>query len=145
MGSQAPSATGALPAASVAMGPRAAASSGTLRAPVAVTGMGAVTSFGDGTAALWRALAEGADGIAPITRFSTAGFSVQNAAMVPDGASAARKTEELALDFAIRAAREAVRSARLEPANLLTRDGAASGPKPRAPAEPFSATPARIA
>lgn len=89
------------------------------RAPVAITGMGAVTALGFGTEVLWRALAEGNDGIRAVERFSTEGFSVHTAGMVPvpppaPGAPTEKKTAEHALDFAIAAAREAVRSARLD-------------------------------
>lgn len=89
--------------------------SGAPRAPVAITGIGAVTALGFGVPALWRALAEGTCGIRPIGRFSTEGFSVRTAGMVPvpSAASGGKKTEDLALDFAIAAAAEAARAARL--------------------------------
>lgn len=85
-----------------------------MRAPVAVTGMGVVSAAGAGIPALWGALAEGVDGIRPIERFSTEGFSVHTAGMVPGvRASRGKATADHALDFAIAAAREAIRSAGL--------------------------------
>jgi 3-oxoacyl-[acyl-carrier-protein] synthase II len=105
------------------MEPRSASNSGAVRAPVAVTGLGAVSALGFGAGAIWRALAEGRDGIRPIERFSTEGFSVHTAGMVPlPAAGPARETADHALDFAVAAAREAVASARL---------GAAGAPAPR--------------
>ncbi len=93
----------------------AAAAGGAVRAPVAITGLGAVSAVGPGAPAIWRALQEGRDGIRPIERFSTEGFSVRNAALVPDARSdASAGTADLALEFAIEAAREAVRSASID-------------------------------
>jgi len=50
----------------------------------AVTGIGAVTALGRGTARLWDAMAAGEQGIARIARFATDGFDVQIAGVVPD-------------------------------------------------------------
>lgn len=84
------------------------------RAPVAITGLGAVSAVGHGAPAMWRALEQGTDGIRPIERFSTEGFSVKNAALVPGvRGDASAGTGDLALEFAIEAAIEAIRSAGL--------------------------------
>ena len=96
---------------------RSAAASGDrslVRGPVAITGVGAVTAFGAGARLLWRAIAEGDDAIRPVERFSTEGFSVRAAAMVPlRPGPVLSKTADLALGFALEAASEAVRSARV--------------------------------
>jgi 3-oxoacyl-[acyl-carrier-protein] synthase II len=118
MGPQAAPNPGARRANSVSMGPPAAPNPGARRAPVAITGIGAVTALGFGVDAIWRALVEGADGIRPIERFSTEGFSVHTAGMVPlsapaPGAVTGKKTADHALDYALAAAAEAGRSARL--------------------------------
>ena len=84
-----------------------------LRAPVAITGLGAVSAVGHGTRALWRALEEGRDGIRPIERFSTEGFSVHNAALVPGAKGDPKATGDIALELAIEAGREAIAHARL--------------------------------
>lgn len=99
-----------------------------VRAPVAITGLGAVSAVGRGVESIWRALAAGQDGIRPIERFSTEGFSVRHAAMVRDSGAEgdsraerpSRATQDLALDFAVTAAREALSAARL--ADSVPRD-----------------------
>lgn len=53
------------------------------RPSVVVTGLGALSSLGPGVDALWAAIGQGRDGIQPIARFSTEGFSVRLAGMVP--------------------------------------------------------------
>lgn len=85
--------------------------------PIAITGMGAVSALGAGTSALWAAIEEGRDGIRPIERFSTEGFSVALGGMVP-GADAG----DLCVAFATAAAREA-----LAHAGLSIGAGGASG------------------
>ncbi|MEZ4295571.1 MAG: beta-ketoacyl-[acyl-carrier-protein] synthase family protein [Polyangiaceae bacterium] len=96
------------------------------RVPVAITGAGVVSAVGFGAPALWGALAEGRDGIRTIERFSTEGFSVHTAGMVPvsgdlaSPAEPAKKTADHALDFAIRAAREAVIAAKLRDGEALS-------------------------
>lgn len=86
------------------------------REPVAITGLGAVTALGVGASALWEGLAAGVDGIRDVERFSTEGFQVHTAGMVrlPIDETIGRKgTAELALQFAIPAAKEALLSAGL--------------------------------
>lgn len=51
---------------------------------VVITGMGAVTPVGNDVASFWESLKNGVCGIAPITRFDTAGFKVKVAAEVKD-------------------------------------------------------------
>jgi 3-oxoacyl-[acyl-carrier-protein] synthase II len=88
--------------------------------PIAITGLGAVCSLGVGVPALWSAIAEGRDGIRPIERFPTAPFAATHAALVP-GFEEPRSIEkgriwprELAIDFAVRAIREAALEARVD-------------------------------
>src|SRR5262245_2102856 len=50
---------------------------------VAITGMGAVSALGTGCAALWRAVAEGRDGLRPAARFDTRPFPSAIAGMWP--------------------------------------------------------------
>ncbi|HEX3759343.1 MAG TPA: beta-ketoacyl synthase N-terminal-like domain-containing protein, partial [Kofleriaceae bacterium] len=79
----------------------------------AVTGMGAVTAFGRGTARLWDAMAAGEQGIRRIERFSTEAFDVQIAGVVPDRNDprwedpGAALCIELAVDAALEACRAA--------------------------------------
>jgi 3-oxoacyl-[acyl-carrier-protein] synthase II len=80
------------------------------RVPVGITGMGAVSALGRGTGAIWAAIAAGRDGIRPIERFSTEGFSVHLGGMVAD-AGGAREGGDLCVDFAVEAAREAIAEA----------------------------------
>lgn len=51
---------------------------------VVITGMGAVTPIGIGVNNFWKALISGSRGVAPITRFDTAGLPVTFAAEVKD-------------------------------------------------------------
>ncbi len=51
---------------------------------VVVTGLGVVSPVGQGKESYWRALREGRSGVAPISLFDTAGFSVTIAAEVRD-------------------------------------------------------------
>ena len=81
----------------------------------AISGMGAVSCLGVGCDALREALAAGRDGLAPIDRFSTDGFSVHLAGLVPGMAPAARGEARCAA-FAETAAREALARARFDPA-----------------------------
>ena len=76
------------------------------RAAVGITGIGAVSSVGLGASLLEGALDGSLDGIRAIERFSTDGFQSHLGAMVPgfDG----RGDGDLALDFALLAAREAL-------------------------------------
>ena len=56
----------------------------TARRRVVVTGVGAVTPIGTGTALAWSRLLKGESGVAPITRFDTTGFKTKIAAEVKD-------------------------------------------------------------
>jgi 3-oxoacyl-[acyl-carrier-protein] synthase II len=84
---------------------------------IVVTGIGAVSSLGEGCAALWQGLAEGRDGIRPIARFSTDGLTVHLGALVP-GHDQPRPDQELCLDFARRAASEAWQESRAGTAGI---------------------------
>jgi len=93
---------------------------------VAITGAGAVSAYGLGVPALWRAIEEGRDGIHPIERFSTEKFSIRHAAQVPgfpielhmDGERESIVYDmgpyELARQFALAAVTEAWAAARIE-------------------------------
>jgi 3-oxoacyl-[acyl-carrier-protein] synthase II len=94
---------------------------------VAVTGLGAVSALGLNAATTWDALASGHSGIAPITRFNTAGFPVRRAgairsalpAVPPNVAAVALRDVKVALAWL--AAREALAHAGI--ARLETDDG----------------------
>jgi 3-oxoacyl-[acyl-carrier-protein] synthase II len=76
-----------------------------------VSGMGAVSCFGHGCAALWAGIAEGRSGSRPIERFATDGFAVKHAALVPDATHA--NDFERCVAYGIAAGREALSEARL--------------------------------
>lgn len=59
------------------------AGEGELSVSVAITGLGAVSALGIGTNALWSAIASGRDGIRPLDRYSTEGFTTTLGALVP--------------------------------------------------------------
>jgi 3-oxoacyl-[acyl-carrier-protein] synthase II len=82
-----------------------------IRREVVVTGLGAVSALGRGCDALWAAVERGCDGIRTVGRFSTEGFGVHLAAMVP-GLDGAGEAEELCEAMAVEAAREAWERAR---------------------------------
>jgi len=52
---------------------------------VAVTSVGATTSFGDGVEVFWRSLLEGRTAIGPVTRFPVTGYRARLAALAPGG------------------------------------------------------------
>ena len=85
-----------------------------------VTGCGAVSALGSGVPALWQGLLAGRGALAPIRAFDTAGLASTLAGEVTDFDAAAflDPTETARLDrvgqFALSAAREALRDARLE-------------------------------
>jgi len=87
------------------------------RDPVAVTGLGVVSGFGVGTAALWEALAAGRSAIGDFERFDHSTSRTHVAAEVPAGAlpSAGARRERLSLAdrFALAAAAEALGQAGL--------------------------------
>jgi 3-oxoacyl-[acyl-carrier-protein] synthase II len=76
-----------------------------------VSGMGAVSCFGHGCAALWAGIAEGRSGARPIERFATDGFAVKHAALVPDATYANDFARCVA--YGVEAGREALTEARL--------------------------------
>ena len=84
---------------------------------IAITGLGAVSGYGDGTEALWQGLASGASAIGPFTRFEHQRFRTQLASEVRDaGASRAPRGDRrssIADRFALGAAREALAQAGL--------------------------------
>jgi 3-oxoacyl-[acyl-carrier-protein] synthase II len=88
------------------------------RSPIVVTGMGAVSALGEGCGALWLGLAEGRDGIRPIERFSTEELSVHLGALVPGHDQP--DPDDLCLDYARSAAREAWRDAEVSAAHLAS-------------------------
>lgn len=77
-----------------------------------VAGVGAVSALGHGQAAQGRALFEGRSGIGPVRGFSTQGYDVHLAGLVPDVDDEARAEPEraraLCLALALEAAREAL-------------------------------------
>src|SRR5690606_15644544 len=88
---------------------------------VVITGIGAISPCGIGVAESWDAVAAGKSGIAQITRFDTAGYSVSIAGEVK-GFDPTRYIEkkrikegDTFIHYAIAAADEAVKSAGFEP------------------------------
>lgn len=81
---------------------------------VVITGMGAVTPFGVGTAALWNGLVENRLAITPITAFDPSRLNVYFAGQVPDFDPTAylekreARTMERFTQFAVVAAKEAM-------------------------------------
>lgn len=88
------------------------------RSPIAITGLGQVSALGLGLDAMWAALSEGRDGIVPIERFDTAGFSAHLGGMVPlPGTLAVDETtasRARCVDTAVRAGREALERAKVD-------------------------------
>ena len=81
-----------------------------------ITGMGAVSALGRGVDAIWRAMAEGRDGIREIRRFSTESVGIGVAGMVPDcnEADDPRLPWQVCVELGISAAREAWQQAGLD-------------------------------
>jgi 3-oxoacyl-(acyl-carrier-protein) synthase len=81
---------------------------------VAITGLGAVSGYGEGTAALWQGLASGASAIGEFSRFEHATFRTQLASESRELAAPdeGRRTS-IADRFALSAAREALLQAGL--------------------------------
>lgn len=84
-----------------------------MKAPVVITGQGAVCALGVGLEAIWSELEQGHDGIRVIERFSTEGFSTHLAGMVPlpgtlevDDAKGSRAR---CVQYAVLAGREALK------------------------------------
>ncbi len=87
---------------------------------VAITGMGAISVFGEGAEPLWRALRDGRSGIAPLRHARAADLRVKVAAQVPETFDPARHFDEHLLplldrtsQFALLAANEAVQQSGL--------------------------------
>jgi len=76
--------------------------------------MGAICCLGRGLGALWRGLAEGRDGLRPIRRFSTQGLPPHLAGIVPGFETSSASSDELCVEFALSAAREARADAGLD-------------------------------
>lgn len=76
---------------------------------MAITGLGAVCALGTGTNALWSAIASGRDGIRPIDRYSTQGFTTTLGALVPGYSD--RAGWRFCFEWAADAAREALAEA----------------------------------
>jgi 3-oxoacyl-[acyl-carrier-protein] synthase II len=102
-----------------------------------VAGVGAVSALGHGQAAQARALFEGRSGIGPVRGFSTEGYDVHLAGLVPDVEHEARAEPEparrLCLAYALDAAREALSRDALEgvaPERVALILGVSLGPAP---------------
>lgn len=85
------------------------------RRPVAITGLGLVTSLGRGVSENWSALVEGRSGLKPITRFPTAGLRSPVAGVVDFMGPAEYSAFELSLAIARAAAEEALGQADIGP------------------------------
>ena len=83
-----------------------------LRAPIVITGQGAVCALGLGVDAIWKELAAGRDGISAIERFPTDMFTTHLGGMVPLPGTLevddAAGTRALCIKYAILAGREAL-------------------------------------
>ncbi|MEO8198152.1 MAG: beta-ketoacyl-[acyl-carrier-protein] synthase family protein [Thermoanaerobaculia bacterium] len=81
---------------------------------IAITGLGAVSGYGAGTAALWKGLASGTSAIGPFSRFEHARFRTQFASEAGEPAATAGPARSSIADrFALAAAREALAQAGL--------------------------------
>jgi len=91
-----------------------------LKRRVAITGIGLVSALGNGTEATWNGLLAGKSGIAPITHFDTADFTVKIAGEVKgfDPQTWIDKKEIKKMDpfiqFAVAASQFAMQSSRLK-------------------------------
>lgn len=83
-----------------------------IRAPIAITGQGAVCALGLGLDAIWAELAAGRDGIRVIERFSTETFGTHLGGLVPlpgvVGVDDALTTRAICVKYAVLAGREAL-------------------------------------
>ncbi len=85
---------------------------------VVVTGMGAVSSLGTDVPGVWAALCRGESGIRPLTRFDLKDFAYTQGGEIagfhlPDGLAASGRPTDLATQFMLAAAAEAMRDAGL--------------------------------
>ena len=92
-----------------------------MRQRAVITGMGVVSSLGQGLDAFWQGLIEGRSAIAPIDRFSTDGLRNDSGGQVRDFSFSAEKfgfdsPPDLATQFLLTAAREALLRAAIAPA-----------------------------
>ena len=94
---------------------------GSGRPRIAITGMGAISTFGEGAPALWRNLREGRDGIRPLRHADAARLRVRVAAQVPASFDPAAHFDERMLplldrtsQFALFAANEAIAQSGLD-------------------------------
>jgi 3-oxoacyl-(acyl-carrier-protein) synthase len=84
------------------------------REAMAITGLGVVSGYGEGAAALWAGLASGATAIGPFERFEHATYRTQLASEVRGlGSQEGGRRSSMADRFALAAAREATRQAGL--------------------------------
>ncbi len=79
--------------------------------PIAITGCGAVSAFGNGVEALWSGLSGGRSAVSRVTRFDASALYTQLAAEVPGALRAGTPEEERAVVYLRRAAGEALRNA----------------------------------
>lgn len=93
---------------------------------IAITGMGAISAFGEGAAPLWQGLREGVSGIRPLRHAQGDRLRVRVAAQVPESFDPARLFDERVLpmldrtsQFALAAANEAIAQSGLD----FTADG----------------------
>ena len=84
------------------------AETATARAPVAITGIGVLTSLGEGREENWRALAAGRSGIHRIGRFSVEGMRTTIGGSIEFLGIAEKETPYVTLEIARRAVREAL-------------------------------------
>ncbi|MEO7972956.1 MAG: beta-ketoacyl-[acyl-carrier-protein] synthase family protein [Thermoanaerobaculia bacterium] len=79
------------------------------RAAIAITGLGAVSGYGAGTAALWEGLASGKSAIGPFSRFEHSRYRTQLASEAqPPAPEEGASRSSIADRFALGAAREAL-------------------------------------
>ncbi|HEV2539221.1 MAG TPA: beta-ketoacyl-[acyl-carrier-protein] synthase family protein [Frateuria sp.] len=91
------------------------------RTRIAITGMGAISAFGEGAQPLWQGLREGASGIRPLRHADAGRLRVRVAAQVPESFDPARLFDERVLpmldrtsQFALYAANEAIAQSGLD-------------------------------
>jgi nodulation protein E len=88
---------------------------------IAITGMGAISAFGEGAQPLWQGLREGVSGIRPLRHAEAGRLRVRVAAQVPESFDPARLFDERVLpmldrtsQFALYAANEAIAQSGLD-------------------------------
>ena len=78
------------------------------RPVIVVTGVGVVTSLGEGRDDNWKALTSGQSGIRKITRFPTDGLRTQIAGLIKSTGDGQHQSPKHSLDMALRSANEAL-------------------------------------